>query len=580
MSAWTGHVVVCGVHSDGVRIVEQLRQAGSTVVAVDAAPDAALLRLATGQEVPYLSGDSRVPATLEGAGIGGAAALICVEGDDLHNLATALVARALRPELRIVVGLRNAAVGRALADIGVSVVDVGKLSAPSVVEACLRTHSHELELGGESFLVTEVPCERAGTLGELYDDLAVLAIRPGGSRSVVVAPVPDREVVPGDIAVLVGRAAQIRSRGLGPRPLGEVATRFVGARAPRYSRPRPTALLRYLITSVDRRLTGVLLALGGLIVVSVTILLIGYREVDGRNMSPLDALYFTIETIGTVGFGDFYFRDQDPWLRGWAIALMVIGAGLVTLFFALLTNALISRTIAQSLGRRRVTGLSDHVVVVGLGSVGNAVVDGLRDAGSEVVVVDTDEENRFLATVRRQEIPVIIADATVPETFDMVRLAHARAVAVMTSDDLTNIEIGLAVRDLLGSRRLEVPVVLRVFDRQLADTVAASFDFRYVRSTAALAAPWFVGAALGLDVLGTFYVGSQPILVVSMPVGKATPVDGMKLGDVAATIMVASVRRADGTSAHLPSHETALAAGDVAYLIGPYEELLGMLGGR
>ncbi len=55
--------------------------------------------------------------------------------------------------------------------------------------------------------------------------------------------------------------------------------------------------------------------------------------------------------------------------------------------------------------------------------------------------------------------------------------------------------------------------MLRLFDRRLAGTVENSFDFRYVRSPAALAAPWFVGAALGFDVLDTFYVGDQPLLL-------------------------------------------------------------------
>ena len=178
-------MVVYGVLGDGVRIVEELRQAWARVVAVEQSPDPGRLPPAVDPEVPYESGDPRSPATLRAAGIDGAVALICVEGDDLYNLATALVARELRPELRIVVGLRNAAVGRALNDIGVFVVDVGQVSAPSVIEACLRTRSHELSLGEESYLVTEVPGERSGTLAELYSDLAVLAVRPGGGRAAV-----------------------------------------------------------------------------------------------------------------------------------------------------------------------------------------------------------------------------------------------------------------------------------------------------------------------------------------------------------------------------------------------------------
>ena len=79
---------------------------------------------------------------------------------------------------------------------------------------------------------------------------------------------------------------------------------------------------------------------------------------------------------------------------------MVVGAMLATLFFALLTNLLVSRRIEETLGRRRVTGLSGHVVVIGLGSVGVRVVQQLRAAGTDVVVVERDENSRYLAQVR------------------------------------------------------------------------------------------------------------------------------------------------------------------------------------
>lgn len=70
-----------------------------------------------------------------------------------------------------------------------------------------------------------------------------------------------------------------------------------------------------------------------------------------------------------------------------------------------------------------------------------------------------------------------------------------------------------AVVCTLGERWVAVPVVLRVFDRDLARMMERNFGFRHVRSTWALAAPSFVGAALGLDVLKTFFVDQQPFLV-------------------------------------------------------------------
>jgi mRNA-degrading endonuclease toxin of MazEF toxin-antitoxin module len=214
--------------------------------------------------------------------------------------------------------------------------------------------------------------------------------------------------------------------------------------------------------------------------------------------------------VATVGFGDYSFAAQSPWLQAFAIVFIVVGVTLVTTAFALFTNVLVSRRIEQSLGRRRVPSMVGHVVVIGLGSVGIRVVEGLLAKGRRVVVVERDDANRYLGRARALGVPVVVADATQRQTHTMVNLSDASAVAVLTSADLTNIETGLSVREALADRWEQVPVVLRVFDRNLAHMMEQNFGFRHVRSTSALAAPWFVGAALGLDVLGTFYVDQHP----------------------------------------------------------------------
>ena len=140
-------------------------------------------------------------------------------------------------------------------------------------------------------------------------------------------------------------------------------------------------------------------------------------------------------------------------------------------------------------------------------------------------------------------MPVVIADATLPETLESVSLASASAVAVLTSDDLANLETGLAVRDQLGTRWEATPVVLRMFDPQLARSVRHNFGFRNVRSTAALAAPWFVGAALGLDVLSTFYVGDEPLLVARLTVSRGGGLDGLAMGDLGARTRILAISR-------------------------------------
>jgi Trk K+ transport system NAD-binding subunit len=338
------------------------------------------------------------------------------------------------------------------------------------------------------------------------------------------------------------------------------------------------------VASSERQLRVSLGALFGIGVVSILLLRIGYRSPDGRHMSLLDSAYFTTETLTTVGFGDFYFGNQSTWLRVWAILLMVIGATLVTVLYAMFTNLLVSRRLAQTLGRQLVTRMSDHVILVGLGSVGLRVLEHLVAAGQPTVVLERDEDNRYLAQARALGAPVVFGDSTVTTSLDAVNLTRAKAVAVLTSSDLANIETGLAVADLLGERAAEVPVVLRVFDRELANTIETSFGFHWVRSTAALAAPWFVGAALGLDIVTTFYVDHQPMLVGRLTVADTGGLRGQTMSQLSARTRVIAIRRRHpdgdtraGALEFPPRRDTRFDGGDQAWLVGPYDELLDVL---
>jgi Trk K+ transport system NAD-binding subunit len=325
------------------------------------------------------------------------------------------------------------------------------------------------------------------------------------------------------------------------------------------------------------------MALGALLAVlvaSTIVLRLTYTYAGpSHRISLLDAVYFTVETVTTVGYGDYTFRGEPPWLIIFAVCLMLAGALFVTIFFALVTNILVSRRIEESLGRQKITALRGHVLVIGLGTVGLRVAQELHAAGGEVVVVEKNEHNRHLGQVRALGIPTVIADATQPEVLQSVRLAAASAVAVLTSDDLANLESGLAVRDQLGPRWETTPVVLRIFDPQLAHSVRETFGFHNVRSTAALAAPWFVGAALGLDVLSTFYAGDEPLLVARLAVTPGGGLEGLQMHELAARTRVLAIRRAADRTVleHLPRRNTRFHPADEAYLIGPYDELLTVL---
>jgi hypothetical protein len=149
---------------------------------------------------------------------------------------------------------------------------------------------------------------------------------------------------------------------------------------------------------------------------------------------------------------------------------------------------------------------------------------------------------------------------------------------------MINIETGIVVAEMLGprvmpevNRRADVSLVLRVYDRALGLAVAQRFAFENVRSTVALAAPWFIGAAMGLDVLGTFSIGQSSFMVGAMHVAEGSELDGLPMQEMSTTTRVIAITREDAPVQLHPRRAARLRAGDTVYLVGPYRELVATL---
>jgi len=578
-----GHVIVHGLEGLGLRVIEHLVALGLEVVAVDDGARPGAVQAATAMGATVVPHHDGAAAALGAAGLRDARAVVCLSSTDLVALETALLARRLRPELTVVAQIRNQAVARAVrADVGILVLDVATIASPAIVEACLGEQGHGLRIADEVAQVRSVPAPRDGVLRDLFGEVLVpLCVQPlDGTTESVVCPGRDLEVHAGDAVSLLGPAATWDEVVRPTRSAVQPATARSSSGQAHGERDEPGAVRRWgraVARASDTRLRTALWTLLGLGLLSIAVLMIGYREADGTRMTPLDALYFTAETLGTIGYGDFSFREQPSWLRAYAVLLMVAGAVLVALVYALLTNLLVSQRLQEALGHGQVTDLRGHVIVVGLGSVGVRVVESVVATGTPVVVVETDETNRYLAQVRALGAKVVVGDATLARTLQLVNLDRATAVAVLTSDDLTNLEVSLAVRDWLGEST-DVPVAIRLADRRLAATVRQAFGFTHVRSTDELAAPWFVGAALGLEVLGTFFAGDVPLLYARVQVTPGGGLDGARLDALTGRSRVLSVRHQGEQEVHRVARRwTTLEAHDEAFVVGPHEELLGLL---
>jgi Trk K+ transport system NAD-binding subunit len=325
-------------------------------------------------------------------------------------------------------------------------------------------------------------------------------------------------------------------------------------------------------------------ALAGAATLLVTSMIVLHYNYQRPRMSWIDALYFTVETITTTGYGDFSFGHQVIWLRLFAAMLMFSGATTIALLVAFIADVLLSQRFVIAAARPRVRHLRNHVIVVGLSELGIRVVTDLVNTGHDVAVIERDEENRFVSMAHELDVPVIFGDATLLQTLESARVDRARAVAVVTRDDMINIETGIILSEMLGprvlpkvNRRAEVPLVLRVYDRALGFAVAQRFGFDNVRSTVELAAPWFIGAASGLEVLGTFSVGQSSFTVGAMRVAPGSDLDGLQMTELSNQIRVIAFTPQDAPVELRPRRDDRLRGGDTVYLVGPYRELLGTL---
>ncbi|HWN98992.1 MAG TPA: NAD-binding protein [Blastocatellia bacterium] len=204
---------------------------------------------------------------------------------------------------------------------------------------------------------------------------------------------------------------------------------------------------------------------------------------NAEALSWIDAFYFVVTMMATVGFGDISLRTSTTLSKVIGILLMIASVTNTAVIFALVSDSLLRRRLALTFGRRRVR-LSGHILVVGVGSVGLQVIQDLIKRGERVVAVDKQAEGKYLPALHALGIPAVIGDATYDRALRDAGMLSAKAMVSVTSDDLTNLEIGLNARLL----KPDVRVVLRIYDPELAQSLDEHLDIHFAFSMSSIAA--------------------------------------------------------------------------------------------
>lgn len=172
-----------------------------------------------------------------------------------------------------------------------------------------------------------------------------------------------------------------------------------------------------------------------------------YWVVEGFD-GPLAALYQTVITISTVGFREVEPFDTSGRIFTIGVILFGVGAMLytVTAFFEEVLEDQVGR-IGRRRMQRKISGLSEHVIVCGYGRVGRTV-SRLVDDTLGVVVVDKDPERARAAA--DGGLAVVEGDATGDEALEEAGLERAAILVSTLPTDSDNLYVVLSGRAARG----------------------------------------------------------------------------------------------------------------------------------
>jgi Trk K+ transport system NAD-binding subunit len=213
----SGHVIVVGLGNVGARVVGQLHDLGFDVVGIDRNPDAAGVPMARRLGVHVVIGETHREETLRAADLETSIALVSVTNSDVVNLETALHARALREDLRIVLRLNDDDLAeRVQKTIGNTVSrSVSYLAAPAFAVAMLEHQVlRTIPVGRHVLLIADVRVEADAELAgqpiehaEHPGKARVLAVRRKGTSEFDWSPHRGYLLAPQDrLLVLATRA--------------------------------------------------------------------------------------------------------------------------------------------------------------------------------------------------------------------------------------------------------------------------------------------------------------------------------------------------------------------------------------
>ncbi len=475
----------------------------------------------------FTVGDCRRHSALEEAGIHSCQAVLLTTSDERVNVSAALAARILNPAIRLVVRSSQTNLNHLLHQrlANLIALDVAELPATAFALAAIGDETVGLfSVDGHLLRVVE----NCVTTGHPWDQTELHELNTRGRRVLHRTQVakprpidfqewdPDQRIAAGDFVVcmeLIEPSLQPQASAAQIRGAGRIASFSWSAIRSRITKGWTRTYQTYKLAA----LVG-----GALLLVHITGLML-YR-LRYPDVSLFDA--FNVATVLIFdGYSNMFAQLKlpfpiPPWLLLFSLLMTMSGAVVMGILYASLTARVLS---ARLKFRRRQGHIPDanHIVVIGMGLLGRHVAELLRHLGREVVCIAESELDPGVLP----NIAVVTSDPR--QGLEKVNCRTAASVAVLTDDDITNLEIAL----MAARMNEDCNLVIRTDDAEFGRNVRSLAPHAQAISIFTLAAEAYVAAALSEKVLSLLRIGHQTVLAIEYAVEAGDNLEGRLIAD-------------------------------------------------
>ena len=322
---------------------------------------------------------------------------------------------------------------------------------------------------------------------------------------------------------------------------------------------------------LQKELIGGGIALGCVFILGT----VWYTLVEGWHW--LDAVYMTVITLATVGYGEIHPLGE----RGRLFTIALIAMGVINIGYIVnrFTEAVIQgyfqegRRLRQR--RRLIESLNQHYIICGFGRTGGQIALEFRAEGIDFLIVDLSLES--VQEAQDKGFISVQGDATLDETLLRVGIERAACLVAALPSDAQNLYTVLSAKTLNPTvraiARASTEEAVQKLQRGGADAVVSPYITGGKRMAAAALRPQVMdfvdGILTGTD--RSFYMEEFRLDPEICPFVGQT-LQEARLRSQSGALVVA-IRRADGILIGGPTGETILMPGDAMICMGTAEQL-------